>query len=60
MIDTFPITLIGGNQDTLIPVQGLEQLAEQESITLFTIPGSGHSPFISHPEEFKQILKKML
>ncbi len=59
-IDTIPITLIGGNRDTLIPMQGLEQLAEQENITLFSILGAGHSSFISHLEEFKQILKKVI
>jgi len=58
-IDTIPIALIGGNRDTLIPMQGLEQLAEQENITLFSILGAGHSSFISHLEEFKQILKKV-
>ncbi len=59
-IDSIPIILISGNRDTLIPIQGLEQLAKQENTSLFIISGAGHSPFISHPEEFKQILKKVI
>lgn len=59
-INDIPVTLISGTKDTLIPHQGQKQLAEQENISLFSIPFAGHAPFISHPEEFKQILQKVI
>lgn len=54
------ITLISGTKDTLIAHQGQQQLAEQENISLYSIPFAGHAPFISHPEEFKQILQNVI
>jgi len=59
-INSIPISLISGNRDSLIPIQGQQQLAEQDNISLFKVSGAGHSPFISHPEKFKQILKKVI
>lgn len=59
-INDIPITLISGNRDTLIVHQGQEQLAKQENISLVSIPSAGHAPFISHPEEFKQILQNVI
>jgi len=55
-----PITLISGTKDTLVAHQGQQQLAEQENIAFFSIPFAGHAPFISHPEEFKQILQNVI
>ncbi|MCN4143953.1 MAG: alpha/beta fold hydrolase [Thiohalomonas sp.] len=55
-----PITLISGTKDRLIAHQGQKQLAEQENISLFSIPFASHAPFISHPEEFKQILQNVI
>ena len=59
-ITDIPITLISGMKDTLIAHQGQKQLAEQNNISLFNIPSASHAPFISHPEEFKQILQKVI
>lgn len=59
-IKDVPITLISGTKDTLIPHQGQKQLTEQNNISLFSISSAGHAPFISHPEEFKQILKNVI
>lgn len=55
-----PIYLIAGQQDMLAKYQGQKELANQKNITRFTIPLAGHAPFISHPEEFKKILKKVI
>lgn len=60
-ISDVPVYLINGKQDTLVNYTGQKQLAEQQvNISLFTIPFAGHAPFISHPEEFKKILKKVI
>ena len=59
-ITDIPITLISGIKDTLIPHQGQKLLAKQDNISLFSIASAGHAPFISHPEEFKQILQKVI
>jgi len=59
-ITDIPITLISGIKDTLIPHQGQKKLAKQDNISLFSIAYAGHAPFISHPEEFKQILQKVI
>ena len=55
-ISTIPISLICGERDTLVNLQGQEQLTEQQNITLYKITTAGHAPFISHPEEFFKIL----
>ncbi|MCU7938478.1 MAG: alpha/beta fold hydrolase [gamma proteobacterium symbiont of Bathyaustriella thionipta] len=55
-----PITLISGMKDTLVAHQGQKQLAEQKNIALISIPRAGHAPFISHPEEFKQIIQNII
>lgn len=55
-----PISLIAGKLDTLVNYQGQKQLAQQANITLYTIPAAGHAPFISHPEEFSDILQQLI
>ena len=59
-IKDIPIVLISGNKDTLIAPQAQQQLAQQSNIKLFSLPFAGHAPFISHPQEFKQILKNII
>ena len=59
-ISDIPICLISGKKDTLVNYQGQRQLAEQDNISLFTIPAAGHAPFISHPEEFNTILHNII
>lgn len=55
-----PISLIAGKQDTLAKYLGQKELSSQNNISLYTLPSAGHAPFISHPEEFKQILQNIL
>jgi pimeloyl-[acyl-carrier protein] methyl ester esterase len=59
-IKEVPIVLVSGNKDTLIAPQAQQQLAQQSNIKLFSLPFAGHAPFISHPQEFKQILKNII
>lgn len=54
------ISLLVGKLDTLVKYQGQKQLAEQANISLFTIPAAGHAPFISHPDEFDEILQQII
>lgn len=55
-----PVYLIAGKQDTLAKYQGQKELSKQDNVSLYTIQSAGHAPFISHPEEFKKILKKVI
>lgn len=55
-----PISLIVGKLDTLVNYRGQKQLAEQANISLFAIPAAGHAPFISHPDEFNEILQRLI
>ncbi len=59
-INNCPISLISGTKDSLINKQGQQQLAQQNNISLFSIKGAAHAPFISHPQIFKQILKNII
>ncbi|MCW8932482.1 MAG: alpha/beta fold hydrolase [Gammaproteobacteria bacterium] len=59
-IDDIPVYLIAGKQDMLAKYSGQKKLSEQENITLITMASAGHAPFISHPEEFKSNLKKII
>ena len=34
----------------------IKQLAQQDNVTHYSIAAAGHAPFISHAEEFKNIL----
>lgn len=55
-----PVHLIAGKLDTLVKYQGQKLLAQQENISLLTIAAAGHAPFISHPEEFNQMLQNII
>jgi pimeloyl-[acyl-carrier protein] methyl ester esterase len=55
-----PIHLIVGKLDTLVKYKGQQLLAQQDNISLSVIPAAGHAPFISHPEEFNQILQNII
>jgi len=55
-----PVYLIAGKQDTLAKYSGQKDLSKQKNISLYTIPSAGHAPFISHPQEFKQILQEVI
>lgn len=48
-----PVLIIAGRHDTLVPPAAAERLAIMlKSAQLRIIPGAGHAPFISHPQEF--------
>lgn len=55
-----PISLISGKLDTLVKLRSQQQLAQQDNVTHYSIAAAGHAPFISHAEEFKNILRKII
>jgi len=57
---SMPVTLIAGKRDTLIKIRALEQLAETPNVSLYTIATAGHAPFISHPQQFVDVLLNAL
>ena len=60
LISGIPIHLISGKLDTLVKYRGQQLLAQQDNITLSAIAAAGHAPFISHPQEFNQILLNII
>jgi pimeloyl-[acyl-carrier protein] methyl ester esterase len=54
------IALIVGKRDTLAIYQGQQAIAKENNLSLYSMDHAGHAPFISHSEEFKQILQKIL
>ena len=59
-INTIPITLIAGERDTLTNIKAQQQLAQQDNITLYPVAHAGHAPFISHPDEFIQLIRQAI
>lgn len=57
---SMPVTFIAGQRDTLIKISALEQLAVAPNTSLHTIKAAGHAPFISHPQQFVDVLLKAL
>ena len=56
-----PTLFLAGARDGLMPVAAAEQaVAQMEQAQLTVIPGAGHAPFISHPEQFLQIIEQFL
>ncbi len=56
-----PVTLIGGRNDSLVPVAALEATAQQlPQAELELLKGAGHAPFLSHPEAFLDALVALL
>ncbi len=56
-----PISLIFGNMDTLIPVKvclDIQKLIPDSDLNI--IKGAGHIPFLSHPTEVIQSIKRFL
>ncbi|MDP2693586.1 MAG: alpha/beta fold hydrolase, partial [Gallionella sp.] len=52
-----PTLVIGGERDTLTPPQAAQYLAAQlPDARLAVIEGAAHAPFLSHPDEFVEIL----
>ena len=59
-ISEIPVHLIVGKLDTLVKYRGQKSLAEQTNISLSAIAAAGHAPFISHPDEFNQLLQNII
>lgn len=58
---TSPALVIAGERDPLIPLQTGDYLAANlPNGKLFTLPKSGHAPFLSHPPEFLLALNEFL
>lgn len=52
-----PTLVLHGQRDTLAPLAAAEYLARTLPLaSLQVIDGAGHAPFISHPDEFLQVL----
>lgn len=46
-----PVAVIHGSRDILFPLERVEAVINQRA-PLFVIEGSGHVPFLSHPQQF--------
>ncbi len=57
-LNTFPIHLISGENDNLIPHQGQKLIAQQYNIQYWPIAHAGHAVFISHCELFCALIKQ--
>lgn len=58
---TQPSLVIAGERDTLTPPQALQYMAAAlPDAQLVTIAGAAHAPFLSHPEQFIEHLKRFL
>lgn len=56
-----PTLVIAGERDKLTPPQASHYLAQAiPSVQLVEIQGAAHAPFLSHPNEFVQIVKSFL
>lgn len=53
-----PVLMMAGQRDTLVPVTGVEAMAQASSnISTSIWPGTGHIPFISDPDRFSREVK---
>src|SRR6185437_5120658 len=58
---TCPIDIIIGEQDSTVPKAAFAQIkALNPRVNLHSISGAGHMLFATHPQEFNQILQKIL
>ena len=56
-----PVLLLAGARDTLVPIEALRVLAQAHPhVRLQEFPHAGHAPFISHPQEFADVLAEFL
>jgi pimeloyl-[acyl-carrier protein] methyl ester esterase len=56
-----PTLLLHGGRDMLTPVGAAHWLAERmPAARLSVLPGAAHAPFLSHPEEFSEIVTGFL
>lgn len=58
---TCPMMFLAGERDRLMPVEAAELAAtEMANARLEVIAAAGHAPFISHPDQFLQIIRQFL
>jgi pimeloyl-[acyl-carrier protein] methyl ester esterase len=63
---TMPVLMIAGDKDSLVKVDALQYLCEQQlnpqnnNLSLQVIEGAGHAPFISHFDVFELLIRKYL
>jgi len=56
---SLPILFMCGDRDTLVPIKAIESLVhKQHNASMHIIKGAGHAPFISHVDEFVQVIKE--
>ena len=56
-----PVLLLGGARDSLVPIEALRVLAQAHPLVrLHEFQQAGHAPFISHPQEFANVLAEFL
>lgn len=56
---TQPVSLLGGERDTLVPQKVFSNIAELiPNVTTNIIPRAGHAPFLSHPIQCLEIIKQ--
>lgn len=56
-----PVQMIMGTHDTLAPAEAGQQLsADAPGLVLHVIDGAGHCPFMSHREQFIDLLKRFI
>jgi len=56
-----PVCIIGGERDTLVPVEVLNEMAQLlPDASTHSIKGAGHAPFLSHPQDVLMMMKEFL
>jgi pimeloyl-[acyl-carrier protein] methyl ester esterase len=56
-----PVLHLVGEQDPLLNIESIRLLARgNTSISLKIIPGAGHAPFLTHPEECRKLIMEFL
>ena len=56
-----PVSIIQGDKDTLVPVQASRDMQQlQPASELNVIAGAGHVPFLSHPSQVIEIIKRFV
>ena len=56
-----PLLIVHGDRDTLAPVAAANWMASQrQDAELLLIPGASHAPFLSHPDEVINALRRFI
>jgi pimeloyl-ACP methyl ester carboxylesterase len=58
---SFPVTLIHGNADVVIPIERAKEIkAALPSAQLVEVQGAGHMPMMEHPNETANGLRRLI